>query len=111
MKQIVDQKELIGKTIVRTGDASERFFIFFSDNTFCVLESAGWDDHYVQLDTDIFNQQPAGYGNEDLLELGFITKEQDDEARRLYTQQLIDNKKNEEIATLKELAKKYPDQL
>ncbi len=112
MEQITTIEGVIGKTIARIQETYDNLFVFFSDDTFCVIVSDGWgSDQSPKLSDNLYNIQAGSYNDVDLVTLGFITEQQRLEAHRENEEmerQLIEQ---EEIATLKQLAKKYPDQL
>ena len=78
MKQLTTNEELAGKTIVRAkkDDSENDFYIFFSDNTFCVIKDNGWtcDDHDICLSKDIVDMTPTHHNAFRLCNLGVISE-------------------------------------
>ena len=49
MEQIRNQDLVKGKIIERTDYLDNQFFIFFTDNTFCIISGCGWDENDVEF--------------------------------------------------------------
>lgn len=108
-KQITSVKELIGKTIERTGYSDNEFFLFFTDKTFCIFKGCGYDENDVQLSEDLFNTEPNRFNVHKLLDLGFLDKDYTDEIIAIIAKKHNKEIRNKEIAQLKELKAKYPN--
>jgi len=109
MKQITEAEQLLNKTIERTAYIDNAFCLFFTDKTFCIFQGCGWDEKDVELLDEKFDIIPNGYNTMDLLNLGFITKDEADAVTKKYqddNRQLVEQK---EIEKLKELKAKYPN--
>lgn len=109
MEQIKKSNELIDKQIKRTAYTDNHFFLFFTDDTFCVFRGCGWDERDVELMDEDFYTEPSSYNYKELHELGFITFEQKAEYATLFANQAKDEEISKELETLKKLKEKYPN--
>jgi hypothetical protein len=109
MEQITESEELLGKQIKKTDYIDNHFFLFFTDETFCVFKGCGWDERDVELMDEDFGIEPNDYNYKELHGLGFIT----DAEKTKYEVELLKRKRakevQEEVETLKKLKAKYPN--
>ena len=82
MKQIIKDKNLLGKTVKRTGYTDNAFILFFTDNTFAVFRGCGYDEWDVELRDEPYSLKPTVSNALDLCGLGIITKEEYDKIHR-----------------------------
>lgn len=78
MKQILEEEELIGKTIKSNGYGNNDFCLVFTDETFCIINGLGWDDDIaVGLSDNEINMTPDSffYVNE-LFRMGLISEQE-----------------------------------
>jgi len=68
---ITESEELLGKKIKRTDYIDNHFFLFFTDDTFCVFKGCGIRD--VELMDKDFKIKPTENNYKELHGLGFIT--------------------------------------
>jgi len=111
MKQLKEESELVGKTILRVKSSDAYTAIFFTDNTFCIIISHGGGEFQNEcfIDDDDFNLNPKT-GNLWLLhDLSFITKEEYDYFHKIISEESKEKTRQYEIAKLKELMNKYPE--
>lgn len=109
MKQIKDEAELIGKTILRTAYLDNKYFLFFTDDTFCIFSDTGCDEKNVELNTDEFDTEPNMFNFENLDDIDLIDKETYEKFHAIRKEIIIRDEKNQEIKLLNNLRKKYPD--
>ena len=109
MIQIKDEKELVGKVISRVASTYNKYFLFFTDETFCILEAG--DDASVDLDYQSYNLKVNRQNASELVGLGFISKYAFDNIVREEQDRSEQIQRKREIERLKELKKKYPNEL
>ncbi len=107
MKQIRKQEELIGKTIVRTICLDRSLYIFFKDS-FCIFKYGIYSEE-IELDEEIYSFKLDRWNSADLLQLGFVTQKEVDQFNVEYAEKEKERKKQQDIALLKELKNKYPN--
>ena len=125
MKQLINKKELVGKTISEILQSSQEFWIKFTDDSFVVLEiinnteGFGYTSTIIDVSDYIINAT-----NNELVKLGLITQDRYEEAckeeeeeyererqqreRELYEQQELENEIRER-ELYKQLKKKFDD--
>jgi hypothetical protein len=125
MNQILNKKELVGKTISETLQTSQEFWIKFTDDSFVVLqiinntEGFGYTNTIIDVSDWIVNTT-----NNDLVKLGLISQEVYEEAcqeeeeeyererqkreRELYEQQELENEIRER-ELYEQLKKKFDE--
>ena len=119
MKQIVDKKDLIGKTIKRYYESSYDFWIRFTDDSFVVFKyenrTQGFGQEHEGVVVDDFHVENT---SPELVQLGLITRseyeyacEEEDRQYELRKQKReTENQQQEierELQLLQELKKKY----
>ena len=109
MEQIKNSDLLEGKTIERTDYLDNKLFLFFTDNTFCIISGCGWEDHDVELNDDDFDVEPNTSNYNDLKIIGLIDEATFFKFKKLKEQENKEWKKQQDIKQLNELRKKYPD--
>lgn len=109
MEQIKNSDLLKGKTIERADYLDNKFFLFFTDNTFCIISGCGWEGHDVELNDDDFEVEPNIYNYDDLKSIGLIDEATFFKFKELKEQENMERRKQQEIKQLNELRKKYPD--
>jgi len=110
MKQILNNEELSGKTIERAQLLdSKKYFLFFTDKTFCVFDARGYEDPEIELDEEGFDLTPKEYNYYDLEVLGLISNEECRALELKYQNERDESRKRQEIDELKKLQQKYPD--
>ena len=104
MKQIIEQKDLIGKTIQKTGYADNTFALFFDNEEYAIFRGCGWDSKDVELMEDEYSLDPTYMNCYELEELGVITVEEKCkiyEDRELEVKKIKEAKEKEEFNRLK----------
>lgn len=109
MEQLKKSGDLIYRKIERTNYTDNHFFLFFTDDTFCVFRGCGWGERDVELMDEDFYTEPNSYNYKELHELGFITFQQKAEYDALFAKQERDKEISQELETLKKLKSKYPN--
>lgn len=109
MTQLLLEEELIGKTITRTFEDDDYFFLFFEKDEFAIIKAKGFDCSYIELENDLYDLKPTAYNAHDLYKQGFISEDQLEEFKKKEEQETIEFNKQKEINQLKNLLKKYPD--
>ncbi len=111
--QITDEKDLIGKTIervchIRTDD---KYFFLYTDKTFSIITRWDYPDGGIKFGDESFKMSFSihGYGNNDLVELGFRTQKELDVFNAPIKNETEAKKKAAEIEQLKRLKEKYPN--
>ena len=111
IKQLLTPEELIGKTIQRTKQSEDDYFVFFNDDTFCIFVPSGWEEKEVELEDSKFALKPNDQGNvRRLRELDFITEQEYLDFLDQNRKNIEERSRNQEIETLKELKEKYPNE-
>ncbi len=104
MKQIIEEKDLIGKTILKTGYSYNRFMLYLSDECFAIFRGCGWDSKDVELMDEKFPLTPTVSNCYELQELGVITKQEMDKVYSDYKskqQKAKEEKERQEYERLK----------
>lgn len=109
MEQLKDSNLLEGKTIGRTDYLDNKFFLFFTDKTFCIISGCGWEERDVELNYDDFNVEPNTRNYNDLKSIGLIDEATFFKFKELKEQENKKWRKQQDIKQLNELRKKYPD--
>ncbi len=99
--------EIIGKTVKSTKIYSNHIVIFFTDDTFVVIESSGWEIKYASIRTDNYNINPNDYNISELHEIGIITTEERDLLKESLKRKEIENKEAQEKEMFLKLKEKY----
>lgn len=111
MKQLKSEEELIGKTIERAVILNDnKYFLFFIDNSFCIFTDIGWEDNLVELSKVDFDTEPCIQNFDDLNDLGLIDTETYNHFKRMRSDMVVRDRKNQEIKLLNELRRKYPEE-
>ena len=109
MEQIKNSDILEGKIIERTDYLNNKFFLFFTDNTFCIISGCGWEEHDVEINDDDFEVEPNTRNYDDLKSIGLIDEVTFFKFKELKEQEIKEYRKQQDIKQLNELRKKYPD--
>jgi hypothetical protein len=109
MEQIRNSDLIEGKTIQRTDYLDNKFFLFFTDNTFCIISGCGWDERDVEFNEDKFEVEPNTSNYDDLKSIGIIDEATFFKFKDIKEQKNKEYRKQQEIKQLNELRKKYPD--
>jgi hypothetical protein len=109
MEQIKNSDLLEGKIIERTDYLNNKFFLFFTDNTFCIISGCGWEEHDVEINDDDFEVEPNTRNYDDLKSIGLIDEVTFFKFKELKEQEIKEYRKQQDIKQLNELRKKYPD--
>lgn len=106
-KQIFQEEDLVGKTIERIYNDSERIFIFFTDKSFGIFRSMPYVDNCAELDENKYDLTPRPYNFRDLFAAGFITEEDFYKFKKEVEIAEADRQKEKELETLRKLQEKY----
>lgn len=109
MKRIISEEELVGKTITRTAYTDNKFFLFFSDNSYCIFRGHGWDENNVELSEEPFDTVPNGYNLHDLRVTGFISEDTYLQLIEERKKQDLEQKRLDDLEKLADLKRKYPE--
>jgi hypothetical protein len=109
MTQILESYRLIDKTIKRTAYIDNHFFLFFTDDTFCVFKGTCWEEGDVELMNEKYDITLNPYNVEELFVLGIITSEEAKNFKYKLQEKRTEEARLNEIKQLKELKAKYPD--
>lgn len=111
MKQLLSEENLIGKTIssiVKFGVYTQEIFMFFEDETFCIIRKELWDDSSsIEISDDVYDLEPNLDNYLDLFELGFIDSDKFNEMKDKEVRLKERNKMDNELKMLHRLAEKY----
>jgi len=107
MKQLLVEKQLVGKTIKRTVLLGGRHFIFFKDNTFCVFYESNLSILFLDKE---FDRSATSYNGYVLYTVGLISKKEYDRLQNLTRKEAGKRYIDFEIEQLKELKLKYPNE-
>lgn len=111
LKQIIDEKEIIGKTIagVKTNEDRQRFFINFTDETFCsyIAYYDNGDAQLVFMEWEYSLDAHADIYN--LYQAGIITDIEFANYAAEIRKKEIEITRTNDIKLLKILIAKYPD--
>lgn len=110
MKQITTYDKLIGKTIDRHSYDDNQFFLFFTDNTFCIFKGTYFGECSVDLEEDIYNTEPQLWNYKDLFKLGFISEDEFNSWEKLKNGKEAKALELRERTLLKHLKSKYEDE-
>jgi hypothetical protein len=72
MLQLTKHSEIIGRQVRRLETHMDRVFLFFSDNSFCIIS---YNNGLPEIQMEYFSQEPSEFNIYTLLDLGFINKE------------------------------------
>ena len=107
MKQLFETEELIGKTIkkaISPDSNDEKMFLFFQDETFCILETIC---EAVEIDDQNYNQTPNKWNHMQLFELGFIDEAKFIEVKSSVEKEREEDRKKQDLEMLRKLQEKY----
>lgn len=107
MKQLFETEELIGKTIkkaINPDNRDEKMFLFFEDETFCILERH-WD--CVEISENEFDLIPNNWNHDLLFELGIIDESKFLELNAVLEKNREEERKKQDLEMLKKLQEKY----
>ena len=76
MKQLLKDKQLIGKTIQRTGYADGHYALFFDDDTYAVWRGCGWEGNDVELMDESYSLVPTISNAYELRDMGVISQDE-----------------------------------
>ena len=109
MKQIVKEKELIGKQIEKAVFAGEnKLFLVFKDS-FCIIQGEEYGEPDVDIRRNDYNTTPNAYNCRELLEAGLISQETANKLVKEYHKENDELVKKNELKQLSELKAKYPE--
>ncbi len=109
MKQLEEKEELSGKTILRIAYTENKFFLFFTDNSFCVIQGLYWgDDPDVEILSSAYSFEPHSQNYRELRDIGMITNEKVIEIQAMIKERDRLDLENAELRQLIALRKKYP---
>ncbi len=115
MIQITKTEDLKGKTIDRVvesvSEASGRFYLFFTDNTFCSIENEGYDETELVLRTSNESLSETPNNAYFLFLLGIISHSEWMKFVYQRKKETEEGLRSKEISQLKMLAEKYPNEL
>lgn len=106
-KQITCELDLSGKTIERIADYDGEMFIFFTDETFCALQSAGYELRYIELIPSEHTLKLDKYNHLKLKSLGLISQEEYNAIVDKNRKAEIAKKEKEEMELFVKLKQKY----
>ena len=107
MKQLFETEELIGKTIkkaINPDSNDEKMFLFFEDETFCILERH-WD--CVEISENEFSLIPNNWNHDLLFELEIINESKYSELKESIEKEREVERKKQDLEMLKKLQEKY----
>jgi len=107
MKQIIEEKALIGKTILNTGYSDNTFMLYLSDDSFAIFRGCGWDSNDVELMDEKFPLNPTVSNAYELHDLGVITKEEVENVYSDYKEKIRKKKEEREKEEYERLKSKY----
>ena len=107
MKQILKEKEIVGKTIKSTGYGDNAFCLIFTDKTFCIIKGSGWDENDVEFSDEEINLTPTLWSGSYLFGMGLITKEEEKEAEEKEELENLKKQKKREYQDYLNLKSKY----
>ncbi len=104
-QQIINEVEVTGKTISRvvvTKGSLPDMYIFFTDDTFCIYSTYGFN--YMERD-----HTPTRYNAEEVEHLGFITKEEKADLLFEPDKEIEHRQIQKDLKLLAVLKRKYPE--
>lgn len=107
MKQIIEESELVGKTIEKQGYADNTFALFFNDNTFSIFRGCGYESNDVELMEESYSLEPNIYNCYDLKELGVISEESYNKMLLAYKKERIIKESEQEKTLYQKLKAKF----
>jgi hypothetical protein len=105
MKQIKLEKDLIGKTISKISRTHWSLFLFFDDDSFAVLKGCYDHEGEIELSETDFSFVTSLENSCELMELGYISKEEYDKLwidHREYSEKIKEENEKKEYERLKE---------
>ena len=110
MEQILEENQIIGKTIKSIGYGENAFCIVFTDNTFGIVKGTGYGDWDVEYSNDTINLEPDEFNAHNLEKMGLITRLEASQAIRASRKKQRERREQSERDTYERLKRKFDSQ-